>query len=93
MVWLGGDLDAVKQSYRADPGPPADGGWLVHLTPRPGPLAEIVGTLDLTVTGEPAEVRRVLITEPDGDTVLIEFSDVQRGVTLTDAHFALPEVR
>ncbi len=70
FVWLGGDLDAVREAYdvRVDP----DDGARVVMTPRNEMIRPFVARIVLTVDGE-RQVQQVRIEEPDGDSTQISF--------------------
>jgi len=61
------------------------------LTPRSEALTGLIRDIALTIEGVPPQVSRVVLREPDGDTVEIELYDMHPGVPLTEAHFRLPE--
>jgi len=90
MVWLAGDLDAVTRDYTIA-WQASEEGDVALLTPRSEALTGLIRDIALTIEGVPPQVSRVVLREPDGDTVEIELYDMHPGVPLTEAHFRLPE--
>ncbi|MEQ1504194.1 MAG: outer membrane lipoprotein carrier protein LolA [Myxococcota bacterium] len=88
MVWLGGDLEAVRRDYTVvwRSGPPR----VVTLTPIDPTLTKLLASIELTIDGAPAEIRRVVLTEPSGDRVEIALSAIERDPVLPAGAFALP---
>lgn len=88
MVWLAGDLAQVTRDYTVtwQPGPPA----VAVLVPRDATLAALLSKLELTITGDPARVERVVMHEPDGDRVEIALNDLVLDPTLPPDTFKLP---
>lgn len=86
MVWLGSDLQRVQQDYTLT--------WETDhavLVPKDEQLKGIIGSLDLKLTGSPKRIDTVTIVEPDGDTVVITFSEVKTDQALPAGTFTLPE--
>lgn len=90
MVWLAGDLDAVARDYRIGWEAREDGD-VALLTPRTEVLGGLIRDISLTIGGTPPQVSRVVLREPDGDTVDIEIYDVHPGVPLSESDFGLSE--
>jgi len=87
MVWLGGDLEKVSQDYTLTwiPGSPTR----ALLEPKEETLSAIISSLELHIDATP-QIVEVRITEPDGDTVHIAFSDVKTDEALAEGVFELP---
>ena len=88
MVWLAGDLEQVTRDYHVTwaPGPPS----VATLVPRDELLLGLLSKLELTISGEPPRVDRVVMFEPDGDRVEITLSDLVLDPTLPPDTFKLP---
>ncbi len=94
MVWLAGDLEQVTQDYgvawaAAPAGGPDGALHLATLTPKDSTMAALVGSLDLTIGGEPLRVLAVTMHEPDGDRVDITMHDVRLDPDFPDDAFSI----
>lgn len=74
LVWLAADREAVEADYDWSWDPEAA---TIALTPKRPALQALLSRIELTVTGEPAHVERVLLVEPDDDRVEIAISAVE----------------
>ena len=88
MVWLAGDLEQVTRDYLVtwSPGPPS----VATLVPRDDTLSALLSKLELTISGEPPRVDRVVMYEPDGDRIEIALSDLVLDPSLSSDTFKLP---
>jgi outer membrane lipoprotein-sorting protein len=94
MVWLAGDLEAVRRDYAvawasAAPGAPEGAAHLATLTPRDETMAALIARLELSIGGEPLRVLSVVMHEPDGDRVDIAMRDVRMDPGFPDDAFSL----
>lgn len=70
-VWLNGDIQAMEENYQV-----TGSGRELRLVPRDATLREHLSSLDLTLALSGDWVERVVLTEPDDDTLTIVLSDV-----------------
>ena len=83
-VWLQADLAAVQRDY--------DASWqdgLLVLEPKKDALSRWVKRFTLTLSSDHSEVVQVALTEPDGDRVVLAFTDVKRGAPIAPQTFQL----
>jgi outer membrane lipoprotein-sorting protein len=85
-VWMGGDWAKIEEDFQATWR--ADGATLV---PRDPELGTLIARLELRVGGSPATLTGFEVVEPDGDTLSVRLSDVQRDPPLPADAFALPK--
>ena len=70
-VWLSGDVAAIQRAFTIDY--VANG---AVLTPKDEAMHQHLASMTLTVAASGQYVERVVLTEPDSDTLTIELSDV-----------------
>jgi outer membrane lipoprotein-sorting protein len=91
LIWLAGDLDQLRQDYDVtwQAGKGSEGMDLAVLKPRDPAVAHLMGQLNLSIGGQPLQVRAVQVIEPDGDLVNIRLFDIRVDPTLPAAAFSL----
>ncbi|MBK0416812.1 outer membrane lipoprotein carrier protein LolA [Chromobacterium haemolyticum] len=69
---LAGDRNLLQQHFAVEAKGSA-AAWTLSLTPKPGPLQKGLGAVELSGA---AQLERVLLTEPGGDSTQIRFSRI-----------------
>jgi outer membrane lipoprotein-sorting protein len=79
---LRGDRAVLERDFKVDF---SDGGgtWLLKLTPKTAPLSNLVTAI--SVTGQGLVLSEMTVAEPNGDSTVTHFSEVNTGRRFTEA--------
>lgn len=86
LVWLGVRPAADLSRWYRVKLKAAQGNTDLHLTPRPGPLAKRIKTIELRF-GADLSLRRIHLAQTDGDSTTIQFSGYQRNAPIPAKSF------
>jgi outer membrane lipoprotein-sorting protein len=90
LIFMGGDLDKLKERYDFTI-PSKKDGVVLKAVPKSEEVKKIVKSLELTVAADLWTVKKIVIEEKGGDRSVITFTKVTKDVKVDDAKMKPPK--
>jgi len=90
LIFMGGDLDKLKERYELTV-PSKKDGTTLHAKPKTEEVKKIVKSLEISVATDNWTVKKITIEEKSGDKSVITFSKVTKDTKVEDSKMKPPK--